>query len=487
MTRRILAALFLASLMFGVSPGWESQATGAGFAFDANFIVQTPEQKLADEILANANTYRRELAARWLAQPLAAGEGKTLIHVDIVADEFRGRFQARHAVDDKMHTLWLSCSAAAARGEWLKRYVAQIVVHTETPAALPTWAMEGIAGQHDAVALKQQRAQMLKWFEGTGRWPEMQSLLDEDYLNTADRAALTAAPSLIEYLITRGDEPTVIAFVLDGASSGWDAALSKHYQIQDVAQLQTQWQTWVTASLRDVEHLPENYAPPRYVESQHRAASARSENFTVYAHDRQMAVDVLKEVEQLREEIAIEWLGEPLPPGIGRTIVSVRITADKDRANSLIDDPAQRTAQIVWIRTPPDRVHSALGHEIAHTVLATRFAFELPVWAHEGIASQRDDPTRRAYVKNVLAEISRTGGWPRLEGLLASDSISHGDVQGYAVAVSLTEFLTAHGDNATFVKFAVAGKKKGWDAALREHYGIANVRELQTAWQSWAN
>ncbi len=163
---------------------------------------------------------------------------------------------------------------------------------------------------------------------------------------------------MIEFLITRGDEPTAIAFLLEGQDSGWEAALAKHYRIQDVAELQAQWQEWATASLQDIEHTPENYAPPRYVESQHRAATASSENFTVYAHDRQMAVDVLKEVERLREEIAIEWLGQPLPPGVGRTIVSVRITADMDRANSLIDDPAQRTSQIVWIRTPPDRVHT---------------------------------------------------------------------------------------------------------------------------------
>ncbi len=83
--------------------------------------------------------------------------------------------------------------------------------------------------------------------------------------------------------------------------------------------------------------------------------------------------------------------------------------------------------------------------------------------------------------------MSRSGQWPRLETLLVSGVISHSDSQAYATAVSLTEFLTAQRDNATFVKFAVAGKKKGWDAALHEHYGIANVRELQTAWQSWAN
>ena len=77
---------------------------------------------------------------------------------------------------------------------------------------------------------------------------------------------------------------------------------------------------------------------------QHNAAVASDENFTVYAEDRQMCLDVLATSNALRERIAHEWLGETLPEGVGHTIVRVVLTPDEDRAKTLPQNPATRTS-----------------------------------------------------------------------------------------------------------------------------------------------
>ena len=60
------------------------------------------------------------------------------------------------------------------------------------------------------------------------------------------------------------------------------------------------------------------------------------------------------------------------------------------------------------------------------------------------------------------------------------------DQAAYGVAASVAEFLVSRESKATFLKFAVDGKKEGLDRALEKHYGLRGVGNLQIAWQTWA-
>lgn len=478
--RSSCTALLLACVLLSAA----SPAGAAGLASSPNFIVQAPRQKLADAVLASAEQYRRDVARQWLGQTLDKAQGRTLIHVRIRQNERSGNLWPRGG-SRQMHTLWLVGTAEEVTGSWLKRNIAQLVLETKHPGRISPYLREGIAASCDSPSLVRDRQQLLKWFHETHRWPELGKLLEDDYVDEADRAGLAAAASLTQMLLERSDEQTLVSFARAGKTDGWNAALSRYYQLENIDHLQSQWQLFVASSLEDAADLPQTFADVKYRRAEHDAATARSVNFTVYAQDRQMASDLLAEVEKLRTEIAIEWLGEPLPPGVGRTIVHVRLTDDQDRANTLIHDPARRVSHVLWVTTSPDKVYSSLAHEITHTVFATRFAQELPVWAHEGAASQRDDPRRRAWKESALREMGRSGRFVDLAALLGSRAIAHDDGEGYAVAASLTEFLTARGGNRKFLQFAVAGRRDGWDAALRKHYRIANVRDLQLQWQRW--
>ncbi len=216
------------------------------------------------------------------------------------------------------------------------------------------------------------------------------------------------------------------------------------------------------------------------------AALAHSDNFLVVAPDRQAAEAVLAAAEQYRRELAVEWLGEELPPSVGVTVVHVEFGGQADKGLAWPIDTPSRTMHKLWLVGPPEHVLGAtLRHEITHIVLATQFPGRLPAWADEGAASLQDDPQRRAIRSRLLAWYTETGNWPRLESIFAKQSIPPGDQASYAVAASITEYLLERGSKARFLRFAMDGKTEGYGPALVRHYGIAGIPALEADWQAW--
>lgn len=467
---------------------WSAAATlhAAGLASNNNFIVQAPTQKLAEEVAAKADEFRGQLARKWLGAPLPDGQGRTLLHVQVSAEDRSGHFWRQESPRRKMHSLWIVCTDEEARGSWLKRNIVKVVLETAHGGRLPPAVVEGIAATCDDDGIAQQRRQLLRWFARTGRWPDAATLLNDKHLDETDRGGLAAAASLTEFFLSRSDEGTLLDFAMAGHGGDWPGALRSFYGIQDTAQLQQQWQNWVSATLTDVAEPQQEFADPKYRVAQHNAALAINETFTIYARDRQMCLELLAAADKMRDQIAREWLGEPLPPGVGHTIIRVKLSGTEDHAITWFNDPSDRVSQMMWITASPDQIQPALAHEVAHAVFATRFAYDLPVFAHEGAASQQDDPHRKAQRAEFIQQMARTRNWASIEATLNAPRIDHDDLGAYAVAASLTEMLVARGGKAKFLTFAVDGKRDGWPAALRKHYGIRDVAALQASWQRFA-
>jgi len=214
---------------------------------------------------------------------------------------------------------------------------------------------------------------------------------------------------------------------------------------------------------------------------------AYNENFIVSAPTRQLAEAVLHKAEQYRKELALKWLGEELPRGIGATSIQVKLSESADQnASSVAIRPSQRY-HLIWLKTSRSKaLGTALAHEIAHTVLATQFRDSLPAWVEEGIAGLEDDQQRKQLRQKIIAWYARSGNWPDIRNTLRAQMISDRDLATHAVAGSLTQFLLTRGTRTTLLQFALAGKSNGWDGALRQYYGIASVAELQRQWQQWA-
>ena len=220
------------------------------------------------------------------------------------------------------------------------------------------------------------------------------------------------------------------------------------------------------------------------------AGFVHNENFVVYcpAVDTQeagqrLAKQVLEFADECRAEIAMQWLGKELPPGVGRTVINIDISPNQDTALTWAKDDPNRRYHAIYLTTSADKViGSTLKHELTHAVLATRWRHpnRLPAWTEEGIASQYDDESRIGTRRQIVEWFAETGNWPKLNRILQAETISAGSSESYAVAASLTEFLLEKADKETFFQFASTADFKARDVALSKHYDMKNVAELSS-------
>src|SRR5258708_38585363 len=92
---------------FVVLPFFPTVAQAAGMAHDENFIVIATDDALAEDVLAKANLFRKEVAEEWLGVELPPSVGRAIIDVHI-ADDDQGRTWVIDAPDRKHHMLWLT-------------------------------------------------------------------------------------------------------------------------------------------------------------------------------------------------------------------------------------------------------------------------------------------------------------------------------------------------------------------------------------------
>ena len=240
----IYAALFASSLVAAAC----GSAYGVGFVHNPNFNVFVPsDEQYALEVLERAEAYRDEIALEWFGAKLPSSVGRTVINIQ--RDDFEQGLT--WAIDDprrKFHHihLWVA-SEEEALGGVLKHEVAHAVLATQYPhpQRLPVWAEEGIASRYDDDARKAVRTGIVRWWRQTGNWPALADILDTRNLVSDDKAGYAMAASLTDFLLSRGDRAAIIRFARSGQTAGWDAALQKHYKIQNARQLQAEWQLFL--------------------------------------------------------------------------------------------------------------------------------------------------------------------------------------------------------------------------------------------------
>ena len=216
-------------------------------------------------------------------------------------------------------------------------------------------------------------------------------------------------------------------------------------------------------------------------------ASHRTTNFVVEAVTPDVARQVADRAEACRVSIARAWLGKELPAWSTPCPVKVKLT--RGEAGGLtsfgfrwgkVDD------QTMSVEGRLDRIlASSLPHEVTHTVFAAYFGGPMPRWADEGASLLSEDLAEfRRHDQIVHDLMSRRGNLP-LERLFTVEDYPD-DVMGfYGQGYSISRFLVEMGGRPRFLAFVKEGNAKGWDAAARNHYGLAGVQEVDRAWRSW--
>lgn len=273
---------------------------------------------------------------------------------------------------------------------------------------------------------------------------------------------------------------------------------SGYYSVAPVQTIQPQFQT-VPMMARVPNGMARGgrpFAPglqPGNAPRQFRNANAvRSANFVVSASSRDLAQEIAQAAEAFREELALKWLGETLPPW--QQPCPIVAYVDPNMAAS-----GETTFTLAgggiggWdmkVRGTRERVlDSVLPHEVTHSVLATHFAplgRPVPRWADEGASTTIEHVSERSQHDSGLVEILRRG-----RGLPFAQMFSLKDYPAdmmplYAQGYSLTSFLLAQGGHRKFIQFLEQGMQSDdWVNAVDTHYGYPKIGKLQTAWNGW--
>src|SRR5262249_48748566 len=223
------------------------------------------------------------------------------------------------------------------------------------------------------------------------------------------------------------------------------------------------------------------------------AASSRTQNFIIEAPTSELAEKIGKAAERYRRELAIEWIGSPMPnwsrPCPIRAEVSPGLGAGG--ATSFVFDKVNGKDEVFgWdmkIQGSEDRVlDSVLPHEITHTVFASYFRRPLPRWADEGACTTVEHQSERDKTQRMLTQFLRTGHGIAFHEMFAMKEYPADVLPLYAQGYSLALFLIEQGGRQKFIDFVGQGMKTdNWSADIKDHYGFENLADLQNRWLDW--
>jgi hypothetical protein len=216
-------------------------------------------------------------------------------------------------------------------------------------------------------------------------------------------------------------------------------------------------------------------------------AAHSTPNFTVEAPTPDIARQVGEQAEICRKTIAQAWLGHELAAWKTRCPVRVKLTTGEAGGLTSFGFAAGRVAdQVITLEGRLDRIlASSLPHEVTHTVFAAYFGGPMPRWADEGASLlSEDDREIRRHDQIVLDLLGRRGDMP-LQALFRVEEYPKDLMGFYGQGYSVSRFLIEMGGRPRFLKFVREGSRQGWDNAAKEHYGLANCRELDRAWRAW--
>jgi hypothetical protein len=215
--------------------------------------------------------------------------------------------------------------------------------------------------------------------------------------------------------------------------------------------------------------------------------SARSQFFLVTAPTPQLAQEVCQAAEAMRRDLAIEWLGQELPPWRDICPISVKLDAGAGGATSFVFQGGMPTQWTMSIQGTRERIlDSVLPHEITHTIFATHFGRPLPRWADEGGATTVEHTSEKTKQDHLLVRFLTTDRGIPFNNMFAMRDYPKDILPLYSQGYSLVRYLLDQGGKRKYVEYIGEGlRTNNWTAATQRYYGFGSLSELQVAWVDW--
>jgi hypothetical protein len=218
-------------------------------------------------------------------------------------------------------------------------------------------------------------------------------------------------------------------------------------------------------------------------------ASYRTPNFVIQTGNAKLAERIGNAAEQHRRDLARAWLGKTMPDWSRPCMVTARVSAHLGAGGSttFVFDRGEVYGWRMVIQGSAERIlDSVLPHEITHMILACHFRRAVPRWADEGAATSVEHPSERAKHYRMLTQFLRSGRGIPFGRMFGMKEYPADMMPLYAQGYTLSEFLIQHGGRRKFLDFLADGMQaEAWSAAIKRHYGFADVRALQNAWLAW--
>lgn len=221
------------------------------------------------------------------------------------------------------------------------------------------------------------------------------------------------------------------------------------------------------------------------------ATTYQTVNFSVVADRPEVAEEVGKAAEVYRQQLAIFWLGKPLPNWSRPCKITVNEGA--------LGAGGQTTFQFVrgevlnWrmkvFGTMERILDSVLPHEINHTIFACHFRRPLPRWADEGAATLFEHRSEQLKQLSLLNEVVRDKDeFISLRELLTMKEYPRGQrpmLTLYAQGYALADFLVQQKGRHAYLKFIADGERGGWEDAIRTNFDHEGIESLERNWRGW--
>src|SRR4051812_37434970 len=216
--------------------------------------------------------------------------------------------------------------------------------------------------------------------------------------------------------------------------------------------------------------------------------SARSQHFIVTAPTPELAEEIKNAAEQYRHNLAIEWLGRPLPEWQGVCPIKADVAPGLGAggATSFVFRGGTPTEWTMNIQGSRERVlDSVLPHEITHTIFATHFGRPLPRWADEGGSTTVEHNSEKAKQDKFLVEFLTTNRGIPFNHMFQMKDYPKDILPLYSQGYSLARFFIQQGGKPKFVQYVGEGMRTNWTAATKKYYGYSSLSELQLTWVDW--
>jgi hypothetical protein len=223
--------------------------------------------------------------------------------------------------------------------------------------------------------------------------------------------------------------------------------------------------------------------------SESEGASHRTENFIVTAPAQDVAYNVAETAENLRRDLAIEWLGREIAPWQDKCPITVHVGPQLGAggATSFMFENSRPFGWTMTIQGSRERIlDSVLPHEITHTIFATHFGRPLPRWADEGACTTVEDISERQKQHDMLYEFLTTSRGIAFNDMFAMTEYPSDVLPLYSQGYSLARYFIAQGGKPKFMKYVGDGmNSNNWTQATQKHYGFSSLSELQVTWLEW--